>query len=165
MNSAPSLFPEYEPPKKKENPYSRLQVVRVALVKERPVIYNTEKLTTPAQVAEAFRALFGDIDREAFVLFLLDGKNRIVSCNVVTIGSLNQCIVHPREVFKPAILANAAAIILAHNHPTGDPHPSPEDMAITRRIKEGGELLGIKVMDHIIIGDNCHLSFSERGYL
>ena len=96
---------------------------------------------------------------------MLDGKNRIVSCNTVSVGSINQSIVHPREVFKSAILANSTAVLLAHNHPTGDPVPSPEDIQITRRLKEAGDVLGIKVLDHIIVGEDCYLSFVERGLL
>jgi DNA repair protein RadC len=85
--------------------------------------------------------------------------------DLVSIGSLNQSIVHPREVFKTACLSNAAALILIHQHPTGDPTPSSEDIAITRRLKESGKILGIKVLDHIIVGDDEYMSFVERGLL
>lgn len=165
MNTALSLFPEYEPPPRKENPLKRLEVVRIALVKDRPFLYEANKLIRPADCAEAFRALLPDVDREHFVVFSLDGKNRISSANIVAIGSLNQAIVHPREVFKSAILSNAAAILIAHNHPSGDPQPSAEDRAVTRRLKEGGELLGIKVLDHIVIGQPGYFSFVESGLL
>jgi len=165
MNTAPSLFPEDEIQTRPEQRLRRLEVVRVTLVKDRSVIYEANKLIRPAECAEAFRALVGEVDREYFVAFMLDGKNRIMSANVVAIGSLNQAIVHPREVFKPAILANAACVVLAHNHPSGDPAPSREDREITRRLKEGGELLSIKVLDHIIIGDNSYFSFIESGLL
>jgi DNA repair protein RadC len=83
----------------------------------------------------------------------------------VSIGSLNQSIVHPREVFKTALLSNAAAILLLHNHPSGDPAPSQEDLAITRRLIECGDILGIRVLDHIIIGEDCFKSFSEDGLM
>ena len=164
MNTAP-LFPEMETPDRPQNTRQRLQVVRIALVKERPLLYDSERLTSPRQIPAAFRALLGDVDREYCVAFMLDGKNRIASCNVVSMGSLNQSIVHPREVFKAAILSNAAAVIIAHNHPTGDPDPSREDIEITRRIKEAGDILGIKLLDHIIVGDGCHRSFAESGLL
>jgi DNA repair protein RadC len=85
--------------------------------------------------------------------------------DIVSIGSLNQSIVHPRSVFMTACLSSAAAIICVHNHPTGDPTPSSEDITITRRLKEAGEIMGIKVLDHIIIGDGEYLSFVERGLL
>ena len=98
-------------------------------------------------------------------MLLLDGKNRIIRRVQVSEGSLNQSIVHPREVFSQAVKESAAAIILVHNHPTGDPTPSQEDIAITRRLKEAGEIMGIRVLDHIIIGDGEYLSFVERGVL
>jgi DNA repair protein RadC len=83
----------------------------------------------------------------------------------VSIGSLSSSLAHPREVFKPAILANAAAIILGHNHPSGEPTPSREDVELTKRLKEGAELLGIRLLDHIVIGDEKWFSFSEDGSL
>jgi DNA repair protein RadC len=84
---------------------------------------------------------------------------------MVSVGSLNQSIVHPREVFKTACLSNAAALILIHQHPSGDSTPSSEDISITRRLKEAGEIMGIKVLDHIIVGDGEYCSFTERGLL
>ena len=100
-----------------------------------------------------------------FLTLHLDGKNRIICMDIVSVGSLNQSIVHPRSVFMTACLSNAAAIILVHQHPTGDPTPSSEDIAITRRLKEAGEIMGIKILDHIIVGDGEYLSFVERGLL
>ena len=164
MNTA-MLFPEMEVQEKPRNRFERLQVVRIALVKERPLLYEGQRLTAPHQIQAAFQELLGDVDREYFLAFMLDGKNRISSCNVVSIGSLNQAIVHPREVFKAAILSNAAAIIIAHNHPSGDTTPSREDREITRRLKEVGDMIGIRVLDHIIVGDNSYLSFTEMGLL
>lgn len=96
---------------------------------------------------------------------LLDGKNRILKEVRVSEGSLNQSIVHPREVFSPAVRESAAAIILVHNHPSGDPAPSREDREITRRLKDAGELMGVKVLDHIIIGDGGFVSFTALGLL
>jgi len=85
--------------------------------------------------------------------------------DLVSIGTLNQSLVHPRSIFQTACLSNAAAIICVHQHPSGDPNPSSEDIAVTRRLKECGELMGIKVLDHIIVGDGEYLSFVERGLL
>lgn len=102
--------------------------------------------------------------KEYFMALHLDGKNRMVCIDMVSIGSLNQSIVHPRELFKTALLSSAAAIILIHNHPTGDPTPSMEDIEITRRLREAGDLIAIKVLDHIVIGDSYY-SFAERGHL
>ena len=123
-----------------------------------------KRYTAPSQVYETFSFLMRET-KENFITLHLDGKNRIIAMDLVSIGSLNQSIVHPREVFKTACLSNAAAIILIHQHPTGDPSPSSEDIAITRRLKEAGEIMGIKVLDHIIIGDGEYLSFVERGLL
>lgn len=83
----------------------------------------------------------------------------------VSEGSLNQSIVHPREVFSPAVRESAAAIILVHNHPTGDPTPSREDIEITRRLRDAGDMMGIRVLDHIIVGDGKYHSFSDRGMI
>jgi DNA repair protein RadC len=103
--------------------------------------------------------------KEMFMTLHLDGKNRIICMDLVSMGSLNQSIVHPREVFKTACISNAAAIICVHQHPSGDPSPSSEDIAITRRLKEAGEIMGIKILDHIIVGEGEYLSFVERGLL
>jgi DNA repair protein RadC len=102
-------------------------------------------------------------DREHFTVVLLDARNRVVGVNTVSIGTLTASLVHPREVFKPAILANAAAIIVAHNHPSGDPEPSNEDVAITQRLGEAGALLGIRLLDHLVLGaDGAFVSLADR---
>lgn len=126
-------------------------------------LHPGQRYTAPQQVFEAFRFLVNET-KEMFICLHLDGKNRILCCDLVSIGSLNQAIVNPREVFKTACLSSAAALLLIHNHPTGDPIPSSEDIAITRRLKEAGEIISIKVLDHIIIGES-YLSFVERGLL
>ena len=120
------------------------------------------RFTEPRQVFETFRFLMHET-KEMFLTLHLDGKNRIICMDLVSIGSLNQSIVHPRSVFQTACLSNAAAILLIHQHPTGDPSPSAEDISITRRLKEAGEIMGIKVLDHIIVGDGEYVSFVERG--
>ncbi len=89
----------------------------------------------------------------------------MIGINTVSIGSLTGSVVHPREVFKPAILANAASIICGHNHPSGDLEPSNEDRAITKRLVASGRLLGIDVLDHLIIGDELHFSFADNGLM
>ena len=122
------------------------------------------RFTAPQQVYDTFTFLMKET-KEMFITLHLDGKNRIIAMDLVSIGSLNQSIVHPREVFKTALLSNAASLILIHQHPTGDPTPSSEDIAITRRLKEAGEIMGIKILDHIIVGDGEYLSFVERGLL
>jgi len=143
----------------------RLNVVRVQMVKDHSVTYDAERLTAPEQAASAFRALVGDADREVCCALMLDGKNRMVCIHQVSVGSLSQAIVHPREVFKAAILANAAAVILVHNHPSGETEPSREDRELTRRINEAGDLIGIKLLDHVIVGDHGYYSFAGSGLL
>jgi DNA repair protein RadC len=126
---------------------------------------HLDRFTSPRQVFDYFHHEFRDSRKEYFLTLLLDGKNRIIRRVQVSEGSLNQSIVHPREVFSPAVRESAAAVILVHNHPTGDPAPSSEDIAITRRLKEAGDIMGIKVLDHIIVGDGEYTSFVERGLL
>lgn len=141
-------------------------VYETVIVKEEITDYlkTGTRFTAPQQVYETFSFLMKET-KEMFVTLHLDGKNRIMAMDLVSIGSLNQSIVHPREVFKTACLSNAAALILIHQHPSGDPSPSSEDIAITRRLKEAGEILGIKVLDHVIVGEGEYVSFVERGLL
>lgn len=106
--------------------------------------------------------LFDGLDREHFMVVALDAKHAVIGINTVSIGSVTLSIVHPREVFKPLLLMNASAVILAHNHPSGDSTPSPEDRALTRRLKDGGELLGIAVLDHVVLGEDRYYSFADN---
>jgi DNA repair protein RadC len=103
--------------------------------------------------------------REHFLVLLLNARHECVAVETVSIGSLNASIVHPREVFRPAILAAAASIIVAHNHPSGDPEPSEEDIAITRRLAQVGELVGIALLDHVVVAARGVVSLRERGLL
>jgi len=109
---------------------------------------------------------YADKDRECFVVFLLNNKNHIIAEELVTVGILNASLVHPREVFKSAITASAASIIIAHNHPSGDTGPSAEDRVVTKRLKEAGAILGIPLLDHVISGPLAkYFSFKEEGDL
>jgi DNA repair protein RadC len=121
------------------------------------------RYSSPEQVFDTFSFLRRET-KEYFFAIHLDGKNRICCVDEVSVGSLNQSIVHPREVFKTALLSSAAAIILLHNHPSGDPTPSREDIEITRRLRETGDIIGVRVLDHIIIGDTF-VSFSAQGLI
>jgi DNA repair protein RadC len=103
--------------------------------------------------------------REHFVVLLLNARHEVLALETVSVGSLNASIVHPREVFKPAVLASAASIVLVHNHPSGDPEPSEEDLTITKRLVECGDLLGIGVLDHVIIAGRGVVSFRSRQLL
>jgi DNA repair protein RadC len=109
----------------------------------------------------------GPVDREHFLAAILDRKNTVIGMNTVSIGSLTAAVVHPREVFKPAILSNAAAVLLCHNHPSGDPQPSPEDPTLTSRLYKAGQLLGIEVLDHIVLGHGTtsYFSFADQQIL
>lgn len=104
-------------------------------------------------------------DREHFVVLCLSARRRVIARETVSIGTLSASLVHPREVFKPAIMANAAAIIIAHNHPSGDFSPSAEDREVTKRIQRAGEILGIPLADHVIVSTAGYFSFREGGIL
>jgi len=121
------------------------------------------RYTSASQVFDTFSFLRHET-KEHFIALHLDGKNRVVCIDMVSTGSLNQSIVHPRELYKTALLSSAAAVILIHNHPSGDPTPSTEDLEVTRRLREAGELLGIRILDHIVIGETYY-SFTERGHI
>lgn len=103
--------------------------------------------------------------KEKFITLYLDTKNQILKEEVVSIGSLNASIVHPREVFKSALLESSASVIMVHNHPSGDPSPSREDIMVTEKLVEGGKLLGIDILDHIIIGDGRYVSLKDEGFV
>ncbi len=117
-------------------------------------------------VAPMFRAVVGDSDREHFMVAALSARRSVIGIQVVSVGTLSASLVHPREVFKPAILLNAASAVVAHNHPSGDCQPSAEDRDVTRRLQRAGELLGIPVADHIVLGEGeTFYSFREMGVL
>lgn len=119
----------------------------------------------PADVARLLMPALRDADREHFVAVLLTTKNQVIEAVTISVGSLSASIVHPREVLKPAIQASAAALVVAHNHPTGVPTPSPEDLEFTRRLARGCELIGIRLLDHVILGDGTFESLKESGHL
>ena len=151
---------------KKEASAKRINVISLKIVKEGSILYDVRRLSTPSEAAGLGKRFLEDLDREQVIVCCLDNKNQPVSINVVSVGILNSSLVHPREVFKTAILSNAASIILFHNHPSGDPEPSQEDITITARIKNAGNILGIELLDHIIIGSGeSFCSLKERGSL
>jgi DNA repair protein RadC len=116
-------------------------------------------------VFQAYQARMRDLKKEVFLALMLDGKHRMIREEPVSIGTLTAALVHPREVFGPAIREGAAALILLHNHPSGDPTPSPEDIEITTRLAEVGRLVGIQLLDHVILGDGHFTSCFERGLI
>lgn len=105
------------------------------------------------------------LNQEHFVVLFLNTKNQVIHRQTVFIGGLNSSIVHPREVFREAVKRSAASIICAHNHPSGDPTPSQEDIHVTRRLVESGKMIGIELLDHLIIGDRKFISLKEKGYI
>jgi DNA repair protein RadC len=119
----------------------------------------------PQDVYQHFRGRLADRKRELFIVLLLDSKNRLLREVQISEGSLTASIVHPREVFAVVVRESAAALLLVHNHPSGDPTPSREDREITTRLKEVGELMGVRVLDHIVIGAEGYVSFADLGLL
>jgi DNA repair protein RadC len=126
---------------------------------EKPVIRS------PQDASALFMSDFQGLDKEHFRAVLLNTKNHVLKTVEISVGSLDSSLVHPRECFKPAVAASAASIILLHNHPSGDPEPSADDIAITKRLKEAGKTLGIDVLDHIIFGQGTFVSLKEKGAL
>ena len=137
---------------------------RVCLIPESRHTAPPVMIHNSATAAEALRPCFAGLDREQFVVCALDAKHAIVGVNLVSVGSLTLSIVHPREVMKPLILLNAGAWICAHNHPSGDPAPSAEDRELTKRLREVGDLLGIKLLDHLIFGESRVFSFADQDW-
>ena len=139
-------------------------VYKVVLVRERAgPMYPIRRASSAAKV---FSRFFEGFDREGFAVAFLDTKLKLIGMNLVSQGSINQAVTHAREVFKPAILANAERILLAHNHPSGDTAPSEEDRSLTVRLVQAGKLLGIEVLDHIVVApDGSFFSFQENSLL
>lgn len=121
--------------------------------------------TRPSEVVPALMTILQDEPAEVFAILCLTTKYRVIAYHEVGRGTIDSVLVHPREVFKAALLAHAAAIIAVHQHPSGDPTPSPDDFTITRQLAAAGELLGIPLLDHLIIGDGRFCSFKELGQL
>lgn len=125
------------------------------------------KITSPDDAAKIATDFIGDEDREVFLVLVLNSKNQVNAAHRCHVGSINSSIVHPREVFKVAILNNGASIIVAHNHPSYNPEPSREDIQVTQRLKEAGQILGIELLDSLIVTENPrkYISLKEKGYL
>ncbi len=121
------------------------------------------RLTSSAEVFHHYHERLRDRKKEVFLALLLDGKNRVIREVQVSEGSLTASIVHPREVFGPVVRESAAAVLFVHNHPSGDPTPSREDLEITTRLRDAGELMGVRVLDHIIIGSGGYISLADQG--
>ena len=129
-----------------------------------PVIVG-RSLGRPSEAASALMALLQDEPSEVFAILCLTTKHQVIAYHEVGRGTLDSVLVNPREVFTAALLAHAAAIVCCHNHPSGDPLPSPDDLDVTRRLAAAGDVLGIALLDHIIVGDGRYYSFKEAGRL
>ena len=147
------------------NVAKRINIVSIKMVKESSFLYQTRQILSPSDAYEMIKDQLKDLDREQFIIACLNTKNEPTNISVIAVGTLNKAIVHPREVFKTAILSNAASIMAFHNHSSGDTTPSQQDLQLTNRLYEAGELLGIKLLDHLIIGDGSFTSLKEKGYL
>ena len=147
------------------NVAKRINIVSIKMIKEASFLYQTRTISSPKDAYEMIKEQLEGLDREQFIIACLNTKNEPTNISVVSVGTLNKAIVHPREVFKTAILSNAAGIMAFHNHPSGETTPSQQDIQLTHRLVEAGELLGIKLLDHLIIGDGTFTSLKEKGYL
>lgn len=151
--------------KSKAIPRKRIGIVSIKMVREKNVLFDIRIIKSPKDAEKLGRMFLENADREEFMICCLDIKNKPTLINIVSIGSLTSSVIHPREVFKVAVLSNASSIIFFHNHPSGDESPSDEDICITERLKKCGDIMGIDVEDHIIIGDKNYFSFKKEGLL
>ncbi|MCE3203436.1 DNA repair protein RadC [Paenibacillus sonchi] len=145
------------PPKKRKLAQHLLETLKKIMQEGEPKV-----MSGPEAVFESVGDLI-TLHQEHFDVLFLDTKNRVIERKTIFIGSLNSAIVHPREVFRAAIECSAASIVCVHNHPSGDPTPSPEDISLTRRLIKAGELIGIDVLDHIVVGKEGFVSLKQRG--
>lgn len=149
----------------KSTPAKRVDIVTIKMVRESSILYKERKISSPTDAYKLINEFIDGVDREVMVVCSLSTKNEPISLNLASVGTLNSSLIHPREIFKSSILSNAASIIIAHNHPSGDPTPSSEDINVTHRLKEAGKILGIELIDHIIVGNNQFISLKEKGTL
>ena len=154
-----------EPSVGTNQPAKRVDIVKLKMVKESSLLYKERRVKSPEDASLLFKQFLDGADREYFIVLCLDIKNQPTAINVCHIGSLNSSIVHPREVLKPAIISNAASIIVAHNHPSNDPTPSREDLEVTKRLIEAGKVVGIDVLDHLIVCEESFISLKEKGHM
>jgi len=155
-----------------DNPHRSkiISTYRVTLVKDRQLSFDTCRLQNSKQAQPLIKSLIqthGQPDREQFCVLMLNAKNEIIGLNIVSTGDVSSATVTPRELLKPAILTSSSALILAHNHPSGDVSPSPEDHAVTRRIVQACKIMGIIVHEHLIVSmfDDAYYSFADAGII
>lgn len=144
----------------------RLETWKIQIAVNEPA---AQKLSGSDEVAALARELYKthDADQEHFTIFTVNNKNKLVGCKTITSGTMTQSLVSPSDVFKHVLLTGANGLVIVHNHPSGDPAPSPEDIEITKRLNQGAKILGIRFLDHVIIGDNSErfFSFNDKGMM
>lgn len=147
----------------------RINLYTIKQVKESGALYGLDSkfIKEPKDIYNVVQTVLQlqDEANEKFGILSLNTRNAVIGVHILSQGSINSSIVHPREVFKAAILNNAAYIVCFHNHPSGNPAPSSEDLELSHRLIAAGELIGIEVLDHIIVGDNCYISLKEQGFI
>lgn len=147
----------------------RINIYSVKQIKEKGGLYDLESsfIRSPEDANNIVNVVLDLYSEsvEKFGILTLNTKNQVAGVHILSVGTLNASMVHPREVFKAAVLNNAASIVCFHNHPSGDPTPSPEDIEITKRLVDAGEIMGIQVLDHIVVGDNRFYSLKEKGMM
>lgn len=143
--------------------YYEVPVYKVALVREGTAPAERDKINSPPDVMVLVKNMgLADADREHFAVLMVDGHNQVIGVHTAAVGTLDAAMVHPREVFKAVLLCNAAAVILVHNHPSGDMTPSKADTEVTKRLVDAGKLLGIEVLDHVIVSGRWYRSLKEH---
>ena len=154
---------ELEAMMKEPSAGKQIGIVRLCMVKEERTLYGMEQLSSPEEAVEIVSPLFATADREMMVVLSMTTKMEPLALEIAAVGGINTCMVDIRNLFKHSLLNNAAGILCFHNHPSGNPEPSKEDCEITKRICNAGQILGIELIDHIIIGDQDFYSFREHG--
>ncbi len=139
-----------------------LELGRRALLRQRPA---RRQLRSPREVAEYLLPIYGGRPVEQFGIVMFDSKHHVLRTTIVSVGAMDGTVVQPRDIFREAATTGAAAIVAFHNHPSGDPSPSPDDVALTERLVQAGELIGIDVLDHVVLGDGQYCSFRDMGRL
>lgn len=150
---------------KRPVPKKKVGIVRLEMVKESRCLYGTKKFRKPEEAADMIRPLLRPADREMLVVLALNNQMEPLALEIVAVGGLNHCYIEPRDIYKMAVLNNASYIICFHNHPSGDCRPSREDRLITERLWKAGEILGITLVDHIVVGEDRFYSFRKEGKL
>jgi DNA repair protein RadC len=143
-----------------------IPVIRLLAVRDGSVPYDRRVgIKSSQQVFDLVKPLLDHADREQFLVLALDARNRPLALHQLSVGTLTQSVIHPRELFKFAFLSNAASLIVCHNHPSGDPQPSADDDAVTAKLKACGDLLSVPVIDHVVIGESGYFSYADSGRL